>query len=379
MSRNPLRKASGFSLVELLIVIAIIGVLIGMLIPAIQQARWAALRQSDNNNLHQLGTAIANYETNYGQYPCEVPGTGVWANQPVSMFTQLLPFVDQENYYQEIMATAPLVLPSGMLNYTVELDNAYPGGIIPIPLNSVSVKPYLCPGRRTVAPGKVDYAAPSSDANTSGSTIMLQPAGWVCCSVEVLVDNPLSGYVIYFCDWCNHKPLAQNFSSVLAPTSSPVTAGMVATQRGASYSMLLSEKSMNPALYQNGIDYFWDPGFTDPLGGGLGGYAFDHVRPVNIGMYDFSPPCPDSQLNLFGTGTTACFGTPFNALPLLMADGSVRHLPTIPQLNGGVNYSGFNNTLLTAYSYYNTIGVSMYCASCGICYSNGMQAVDTPQ
>lgn len=110
-----MRKCSrfrAFTLVELLVVIAIIGILVALLLPAVQAAREAARRMQCTNNLKQLALACHNYADTYKVLPPRQTGTGVfWGGDAVntnttrlSGFVMLLPFYEQQPLYDQIAA-----------------------------------------------------------------------------------------------------------------------------------------------------------------------------------------------------------------------------------------------------------------------------------
>lgn len=83
---------SAFTLVELLVVIAIIGILIGMLLPAVQAVREAARRTQCLNNLKQLGLASLNYESAHMNFPSGAKGDPQWDTNWLGF---ALPFMEQ--------------------------------------------------------------------------------------------------------------------------------------------------------------------------------------------------------------------------------------------------------------------------------------------
>lgn len=89
----------GFTLVELLVVIAVIGILVGLLLPAVQAAREAARRMSCSNNVKQIGLALHNYESAHNKLPFG------WNTHGTLWSAMVLPFMEQDNLYGTLLFT----------------------------------------------------------------------------------------------------------------------------------------------------------------------------------------------------------------------------------------------------------------------------------
>ena len=109
-------RRPAFTRIELLVVIAIIGILVGLLLPAVQKVREAAARMQSTNHLKQIGLALHNHHDSVGRFPAGyVADTRGPAANPQTLDAPpgwgwgvyLLPYLEQDNLYRQLRLDLP--------------------------------------------------------------------------------------------------------------------------------------------------------------------------------------------------------------------------------------------------------------------------------
>jgi prepilin-type N-terminal cleavage/methylation domain-containing protein/prepilin-type processing-associated H-X9-DG protein len=116
-----MRRRRGFTLVEILVVIAIIAVLVGLLLPAVQQLRARAARTGCQNNLHQLGMALNAFESANGYLPPAGSPRPTGAVGNYSIFVPLLPYLEEDALYRLAEQTNAAGVNQALATYKVDL------------------------------------------------------------------------------------------------------------------------------------------------------------------------------------------------------------------------------------------------------------------
>ncbi|MEM8944006.1 MAG: DUF1559 domain-containing protein [Planctomycetota bacterium] len=158
-----IRPRPAFTLVELLVVIAIIGVLVALLLPAVQAAREASRRSTCSNHLKQMGLAALNYESARAHLP---PGYLAGENfirpanasdskgphQFCGVLVFLLPYMEQQPLYDQFTETLDVGIDNRDGNYALEPNASVAA--------QQTVETYLCPTTSDVPPdlGIIDKA-----------------------------------------------------------------------------------------------------------------------------------------------------------------------------------------------------------------------------
>jgi prepilin-type processing-associated H-X9-DG protein len=288
----------------LLVVIAIIGVLIALLLPAVQKAREAANRTKCMNNMKQLGLAFHNYVDTQGAFPVE--GT----TQGISIYTRLLPYVEQDALYYEIWPAFQKAIDKDPRVYP------YPAGVVALyraavqqPACKNAVSTFLCPSRRPPEVGGYDdycgaYHGGINEGSLANGTFNGAP---VCPAATRNQLNTLTD---------TYK---------LGPAAKGVTLGQVTA--GTSDTILMAHKVLRPVHYQPGgqvkNDRGWAWNYLTSVGfGNLPGSSYDHMRWLD--QYGGGSSSGKGYMQDDDRVDENHVGGPHpNGSPVLYADGSV--------------------------------------------------------
>ncbi len=337
---RTIRRA--FTLVELLVVIAIIGILIALLLPAIQAARESARRSQCANNLKQIGLACLNHVDTHKHFPSggwgydwtADPNRGYGPDQPGSWIYNILDFVEEaavRNLGKGLATTSPAFqaastslhqTPIAMFN----CPSRRPARIYPSPWGPpgnqpIREQPWLADVARTGV-AKSDYAANSGDSiefagdnfYRPDSYAAIQPDKWTPTNVCQKTGNAANDANLDFC-----QTGIMYYRSTLKPAQ---------ITDGTSKTYLVGEKWMPIAGYEGFTDDK-SPGFTGGDNQSMyTGFEWDNHRvawnPADEETLKSSQPTPDGpDLDTAGTEPRRFGSAHPSTFQMVFCDGSV--------------------------------------------------------
>lgn len=178
VNKRSLRFHSAFTLVELLVVIAIIGILVALLLPAVQSAREAARASQCRNNLKQIGLGILNFESAMQRLPGGTEANAEDCTQPdtlkdcrgIGMYALILPYLEQGSLDTRL---------SDILDQRDEAGWAWPTFVSDPVVADMRISVYICPSTATwsgVQPRR-DYTGVTGGKRTNPILQDKQPEG----------------------------------------------------------------------------------------------------------------------------------------------------------------------------------------------------------
>jgi prepilin-type N-terminal cleavage/methylation domain-containing protein/prepilin-type processing-associated H-X9-DG protein len=292
------RRKYGFTLVELLVVITIIGILIALLLPAVQAAREAARRVRCTNNIKQMALACLQHEeantflptTGWSAPWFGDPDRGVNRRQPGGWHYNILPYMGLDNLHDLGLGN----------NAAGRLQTA-----------QTPISTFICPTRREViayhvngtvdgVEGRSDYGANGGDGTVGGIGVQYDPHAASGANPYAVVDTWTDAY------WSQFLYPPGGHSTGTFGAHSEIKMAQITD--GASNTYLIGERYCNPDTYYTGTDIADDQGWDE-------GFDYDTIRFVLV------VPMQDTPGQWYGYGFGSAHVSGFN---MAFCDGAVQ-------------------------------------------------------
>jgi prepilin-type N-terminal cleavage/methylation domain-containing protein len=334
------QRKRAFTLVELLVVIAIIGILIALLLPAIQAARESARRMECINHLKQIATACLNHESTQKFYPtggwnwrwAGDPNLGYGRRQPGAWTFNILPWMEHKQLHDTALGAATVALKKTALQRMTQsmVSEYYCPSRRPPVLQTLADRPQNAGGLGTdPVSGMCDYAGNAGTVNYGGSGNW-----WADSSSPAAADDAAGVSNLTYPDvdspnMVNHMPTNSHYMNGVSFFTSTVKIKDI--RDGTAHTYMIGEKNIKRNCYyaigdySNSTAHNWDDGNDTAL---FCGFDYDTYRwasgpttafPKGIPPLRDLPAGEDPHNIYFGSAHTSTFNMSF-------CDGAVRSI-----------------------------------------------------